>query len=259
MLRLRFVAVVTAVLVAAVLIACVDERPRKRRGASGTVENPLEEMLRAPAPAARQEGIAAAILVDTSGSMRDKVKDEAGQSRRKMEIARECVTNLIQQFSDFSEKNPESKVAVGIYEFSSRDRRASCRQVVPLGPPDARVAAQALAQLDPQGGTPIGDAMIQAKRDLDETGMSRRHLLVITDGQNNKGYAPGDVADVMSRQPVEARAALYFVAFNIEASRFNAVKDAGGLVLAADNGRDLRLTLDFILTGKILAERPVTR
>jgi hypothetical protein len=190
--------------------------------------------------------------------MRDKVTDEAGQARRKIEIARECVGSLIRQFGDFAARNPDRKVAVGIYEFSSRDRHASCRQVVPLGPPDPQAAARALAQLDPEGGTPIGDAMIHAKRDLDETGLSRRHMLVITDGQNNKGYAPGTVADAMARQPDELRAALYFVAFNIEASRFNAVKDAGGLVLAADNGRDLRQTLDFILTGKILAEQPLT-
>ena len=108
----------------------------------------------------------------------------------------------------------------------------------------------------PSGSTPIGSAMIRAKRDLDATGMSRRHILVITDGENNRGYGPGDVANAISSLPQEEQPAIYFVAFDIGAERFNAVKDAGGLVLAASSGSDLKQTLDFVLTGKILVEQP---
>jgi Mg-chelatase subunit ChlD len=237
-------------------LACEGQRRETRR--SG-LENPIEEMLRTQPVARTEEGIAAAILVDTSGSMRDRVTDRFGKTERKLQVAQRCVTEAIRQFAEFSTRQPDRKILVGIYEFSSRDRRASCRPVMQLSPPDEQRARLALEEIEAQGGTPIGDAMILAKRELDATGLSRRHMLVITDGENNKGYAPGAVADALARQPEQERVSLYFVAFDIEAERFNSVKESGGLVLAADSEGDLRQTLDFVLTGRILVEQPVQR
>ena len=109
------------------------------------------------------------------------------------------------------------------------------------------------------GDTPIGDAMIVAKRDVDATGLAKRHILVITDGENTKGYSPADVTQVISSQPEKDRASIYFIAFDVAASTFNSVRDSGGLVLAASNERDLKDTLGYLLTGKILVEQPVSR
>jgi len=105
------------------------------------------------------------------------------------------------------------------------------------------------------GGTPIGNAMITAKRALDATGVSRRHLLVITDGENTDGYAPDDVTAAIGRRPETERPSIYFVAFDIDATRFNRVRDAGGLVLGAASGKELGTTLDSLLRGKILIEK----
>ena len=110
-----------------------------------------------------------------------------------------------------------------------------------------------------EGDTPIGDVMIVAKRDADATGLSKRHILVITDGENNRGYSPGNVTQVISGQSEKDRASVYFVAFDVAATTFNSVRDAGGLVLSASNETDLKGTLDYLLTGKILAEQPVSR
>jgi len=106
-----------------------------------------------------------------------------------------------------------------------------------------------------EGDTPIGDAMIKVKRDVDATGLSKRHILVITDGENTKGYSPADVTRAILSQAEKDRASIYFVAFDVAASTFNSVRDSGGLVLAASNETDLKGTLDYLLTGKILAEQ----
>jgi len=53
------------------------------------------------------------------------------------------------------------------------------------------------------GGTPIGDAMITAKMDMDATGLSKRHILVITDGENNKGYTPEDVTRTITTKAAD--------------------------------------------------------
>ena len=220
--------------------------------------NPLDEMLKPPQQIAHREGIAAAILVDTSGSMEDQVVGSDGSSIQKIVVARRAVVDLIRQFVQYARKNPDRPVLVGVYEFSSRDRQPHCRSIIALAPPDLTAAEAAVEQMTPKGGTPIGDAMIQAKQDLDLTGMSRRHILVVTDGKNNKGYSPGAVADAIARQPQEDRASVYFVAFDVSAERFNAVREAGGLVLEAASESELNQTMDFILTGRILVEQPTT-
>jgi Mg-chelatase subunit ChlD len=114
-------------------------------------------------------------------------------------------------------------------------------------------------RMRPDGDTPIGDAMIAAKHEIDATGISKRHLLVITDGQNNRGYSPEDVTRIITGQSEQDRASIYFVAFDIAAEKFNPVRDAGALVLAASNETELKGTLDYLLTGKILAEQPDRR
>lgn len=50
--------------------------------------------------------------------------------------------------------------------------------------------------------------------------------------------------------------AIYFIAFDVAAHQFDAIRDAGGMVLAAAGARDLQQALDYLLAGKILAEQP---
>ena len=248
-------AAVAAIAVVFVLLAaaCSSNRPEFNKP-----DNPeaIKELLRPPGNVAPQEGIAAAILLDTTGSMEEAVKGADNQPKPKIKIAQQALMNVLQQFSAFAAKNPDKKLVVGVYEFSKRAGVPSCRQIVKMGSPDVSAAKSAINSLVPSGGTPIGEAMITAKRDLDATGFTHRHMLVISDGENNLGYLPGDVAKVISQEPQPDRAAIYFIAFDVGAEAFEPVKEAGGLVLAADGEQQLADTLDFIMTGKILVEQP---
>ena len=82
--------------------------------------------------------------------------------------------------------------------------------------------------------------MIEGRRALDATGLRRRHLLVITDGENTDGVSPVDVARVMERQDGSVRAPVYFVAFDVDATVFAGVKQHGGLLLSAKDGARAR-------------------
>ena len=223
---------------------------------STPIRNPVEDALRPVAPAQSREGIVAAILIDTSGSMGSPVQDANGTPQPKIAIAQRAALNLVNQFDMYAREHPDQPIFLGIYEFSERNKGESCRTVIKLGPPDVEAARAAIMKMHADGDTPIGDAMIKAKRDVDATGLSKRHILVITDGENTKGYSPVDVTRVISAQTEKARASIYFVAFDVAAAKFNEVKDSGGLVLAASNETDLKGTLDYLLTGKILAEQP---
>ena len=80
-----------------------------------------------------------------------------------------------------------------------------------------------------------------------------------------KTKQPGAAKAFASRNPIEPqlrplpeqeRASFYFEAFDIEAQKFKALQAAGALVQGAANGGELRATLEYIVTGKILVEQP---
>ena len=239
------------------LIACKDRGANRgpHEGREDRESRRIEEQLAPSSQEAQREGLAAAIVIDVSGSMKDAVRAEDGGKERKIEIARRAARDLVEQFARYAEEHKDEPVLLGIYEFSERSGVDDTRPVVPMGPPDRMRAESALASLRADGGTPIGNAMIAAKRELDRTALTRRHLLLVTDGENTDGFDPAKVAVAISKRPEAERPSIYFVAFDIEARRFQGVRDAGGLVLAAANARELNDTLDSLLRGKILIEK----
>jgi Mg-chelatase subunit ChlD len=230
-----------------------DPGREERRAAEAARE--LDALLAPAATVPAREGIAAAIAIDVSGSMKDRVDGRGGERERKIVIARQAALDLVEQFANYARDHQDEPVQLGIYEFSRRRGDPDCRTVLPMGVPDRERAAQALEDLDADGGTPIGQAMITAKKALDETGLTRRHLLVVTDGENTDGIAPDRVAAGISKRPDAERPSIYFVAFDVAANRFNGVRDAGGLVLSAANANELNTTLDSLLRGNILVEK----
>ncbi len=231
-----------------------EDRDDSDAGLSRTDRRIDEQLAPASATAAR-EGLAAAILIDVSGSMKGSVAGEGGRQEAKIDIARRAARDLVDQFARYADDHRDEPVLLGLFEFSQRNGEPDCRPILPMGAPNRARAESALDAVRPDGGTPIGTAMITAKQELDSTGLTRRHLLVVTDGENTDGFAPERVAAAIGRRPEAERPSIYFVAFDVEESKFAKVREAGGLVLAAANARELNDTLDNLLRGKILIEK----
>jgi Mg-chelatase subunit ChlD len=217
-------------------------------------ERRIDEQLTPASEIAQRDGLAAAILIDVSGSMDDEVRSAGGRDR-KIEVARRAARDLVEQFARYADDHPDETVLLGLYEFSERSGQPDCRPVIEMAKPDRSRADDALRRMRAQGGTPIGNAMITAKNELDATGLTRRHLLVVTDGENTDGFAPDDVTTVINKRPESERPSIYFVAFDIDERRFTRVRDAGALLLGATDARDLNDTLDTLLRGQILVEK----
>ena len=139
----------------------------------------------APYQAEVEEGLGAAvaILVDTSGSMKDTAP---GDSRPKFVVAREALEAMLDATdARRSPSGPDFPIKVGIYSFSS-----SAVRLLPIQPYNRATVRAALARLpSPGGGTAIGDAMRTARPDLYRAGVFRKYLLVVTDGDNTSGRA----------------------------------------------------------------------
>jgi Mg-chelatase subunit ChlD len=214
----------------------------------------IDAQLTPATQAESRPGLAAAILIDVSGSMQDRVASEAGARVRKIEVARDAALRVLGQFAAYAREHPDETVLLGIYEFSRREDEPDLRALMPMAPPDIKAAVDAIARARADGGTPIGAAMVAAKRELDRANLERRHLLIVTDGENTDGVSPEQVAAAIARRPAAERPSMYFVAFDVEAARFAQVRERGVLVLAAADAGELNSTLESLLRGKILVE-----
>jgi Mg-chelatase subunit ChlD len=233
---------------ALVVLTCACEAPR-RPEPSGR-RNAGDEESAAPYQADIDEGLGAAvaILVDTSGSMRDNA---AGDTRPKYVVAQEALEAMLDATDAFIARRPEFPIKIGIYSFSS-----SVRILRPIQPYDRGAIRLALAGLPrPGGGTAIGEALREARPDLYRAGVFRKYLLVVTDGENTSGRSPDTVAREIFRKS-EGAVQVYFVAFDTRPEKFAFLKDVGGDVIEAGTGDELRKALDGIYQGKILAEAP---
>lgn len=245
--------VVLSLLVIAGGVAAIFFLPSSGPGAgSGSLAERL-----APPAAAVEPGLALAVVLDTSGSMNSNPRSGGG-ARSKIEIARGAVRALVGRVHAFSRTNPDRAVLLGLFEFNA-GLKDHCREIVPFGPPDPAAAERAVAELKPDGGTPIGDAMVMAKRALDRTRRSDLHLLVVTDGDNTDGLDPREVVRAIAALPAERRPSVYLVAFDIDSAAFQGVREAGALVVSATNEPELQETLDVLLGEKILLEAPTPK
>jgi Mg-chelatase subunit ChlD len=191
-------------------------------------------------------GAAVAILVDTSGSMKERAP---GDSRPKYVVAQEALAAMLDATGAFVARRPDFPIKIGLYTFSS-----SVRVQRPIQPYDREALRAAIASLPrPGGGTAIGDAMRTARPDLYRAGVFRKYLLVVTDGENTHGRAPDEVAREIFRKS-EGAVQTYFVAFDTAPEKFAFLRGVGGDVIGAGSGPELRVALDGIYQGKILAE-----
>jgi Mg-chelatase subunit ChlD len=234
---------VCAVLVAT---AACNSGPRAASRRSAQPHEDAESA--APYQAEVEEGLGAAvaILVDTSGSMKETAP---GESRPKHVIAREALEATLDATDGFVASHPDFPIKIGVYSFSS-----GASKVLPIQQYDRNTVRQALSRLPhPGGGTAIGEAMRTARPDLYRAGVFRKYLLVVTDGENTAGRSPNDVARDIFRKS-EGSVQTYFVAFDTSPEKFSFLKEVGGDVIGAGNGAELRAALDDIYKGKILAE-----
>lgn len=219
------------------------------RGISPAAQKPLNEELAPPPGVAASEGTGIVVLVDTSGSMRESVPDAAGGKTEKIEIARMVTRKTLDEIRAYASKNPGKKVFVGLTQFSSGPS-----QLFPLGPVE-QLNNDKVNALRAEGDTAIGEALVSGKKELNQAGLKKQYMVVITDGENTNGRSPEDVVRALNHLPEAQRATIYLVAFDVKAKVFQPLIDQGVLVAEAQNASSLQSALDYILYQKILVEQ----
>lgn len=204
--------------------------------------------------AAQQEGVALAIIYDTSGSMNDLVRDKDGKPERKFVIANRALVAVAKQIEAFA-SNAQSprKVEAGLFVFQGE----RAREAVDFGPFKASAFEDWARNFSrPSGNTPLGNALSTASRFVLTSPMTRKHVLVITDGINTAGPKPEQVLPGIKEEAARKQTSLsvHFVAFDVDARQFSPVKKLGVTVVGAGDENQLAAQLRFIMQEKILLE-----
>jgi von Willebrand factor type A domain len=194
-------------------------------------------------------GTAVAVLIDTSGSMRDAVKDAAGKPRTKSQLAHEALEKILQRSAAWTKEHPDKRLEVSLHPFSG-----GVHDALALGKlDDDRVKAGLGKVPQPDGGTAIGQALIVGFRSVWGSGCQRKFVLCITDGENT---VPPDPAAVLRQlhQQTGGKVEVHFIAFDVKASTFAFLKDYNGRVVEASDAKQLEEELTKIYEKRILIE-----
>ena len=209
--------------------------------------------------AADDDGVALGILYDTSGSMREPVPDSRGSASPKYVIANRAVMAIVQQIQAFTTNGTAGtprKVDVGLFIFD----RTGAKEVVKLGPFDAAAIRNWATNFsNPNGGTPLGNALKMVSQSVMDSPMPRKHVLVITDGMNTVGPEPAATLPAINHQAELKQNAVFvhFIAFDVDAKVFNPVKKLGASVASAADEIQLNSQLDFILQKSDSARKTI--
>jgi hypothetical protein len=211
-----------------------------------------------------EEGVALAIIYDTSGSMKEPVPNASGSTSPKYVVANRAllaVTRQLQAFATNSATGASRRIEAGLFTFEAEH----ARQAIKLGPLDATAFENFAAHFNrPHGNTPLGNTLGAAARAVLAAPLTRKHVLVITDGLNTAGPAPDAVLPRLKKQAAQQHAdfSVHFVAFDVDARQFAPLKSLGATVVGAADEKQLNTQLQIILQQKILLEEeepPKTR
>lgn len=211
-------------------------------------------MGQAPAAAVR-DGVAIGIVFDTSGSMRDPVDDAAQGRSPKHVVGRRALMSVVDRLEAFVTGPGAAgrRVEADLVVFQN----ARPEEVVAFGSFDAkRFRDWTEGFRQPEGATPLGNAIELAARRTLTSDLPRKHVLVITDGVNTAGPKPEFVLPGLQQtaRDQDQVLAVHFVAFDVAAKEFQPVRDLGATVLEAGNEAELNARLNFIIERKILLE-----
>lgn len=202
-----------------------------------------------------KEGIAIALVFDTSGSMLQSVPDADGRSTPKHVIATRALRAVVQRLQAVQATPESSRVPIhaGLVVFQG----GTAEMAIPLGPFRPQTFQKWLDQKTAfHAGTPLGHATELAGRMVLESKLPRKHILVITDGINTKGPDPTAILPKLQRRAEQegGMVAFHFVAFDVNANVFAGVKKLGATVVGAADEKQLNSQLEFVLAKKILLE-----
>lgn len=176
------------------------------------------------------------ILLDASGSMKEKVSGQV-----KMELAKESIQRFV------SELPEGTQVSLRVFGHKEgKSKKESCQSsetVYPLSTYEESRFSSALNRFDAQGWTPLAKAIRDAKSDLTHSsGEGVQNLVyIVSDGEETCGGDP--VKEARALHTSEMKAIVNIIGFDVSNAEQRALKEVaragGGTYKSARSASDL--------------------
>ena len=185
-------------------------------------------------------GLAAAIAHRRLGQHGRRGAGRDGRKEPKIDIARRAALDLVDQFARYARRASGRAGAARPVRVQPPPRRARLPRSRPDGPARSRARRR--------GRRPARCRRRHADRPGDDHRQARARRRPASPAaicsssptaRTPTASTPDRVAVAIGKRPDAERPSIYFVAFDIDASRFSGVRDAGGLVLSAANATEL--------------------
>src|SRR5205085_3637620 len=136
------------------------------------------------------------------------VRNASGGSSPKYVIANRALISIareLQRFATNSATGSARKIEAGLFIFSGDSATAA----VQFGPFNAAPFEDwAKSFSNPGGNTPLGNSLNVAARAVLNSPLTRKHVLIITDGENTTGPTPASVMPRLKKQAEEKHSVL---------------------------------------------------
>lgn len=216
---------------------------------SPSFELPLTEVFTGQTPAG---SVGIMFCLDVSPSMKDPV-----QGVPKIHSSKAALKTVLRQIEDWAKApaNADKVVKVGLIAFSGK-----AEIIVPMRTFDRAALEAAVDRVQIGNATAIGDAMVLGSRELLKAGVENKALIVLTDGENNRGVRPELVVQALRNNWNKAGVLTddvkaFLLAYDIDASIFDGVKQAGAVVLESKDNAGLQRILKETVE-EVLLEKP---
>lgn len=197
-------------------------------------------------PGPRNAGVATLIVLDASGSMRERIKGES-----KMDIAKRAVRELVEGLP--------AAAQLGLVVYSHRSA-GDCKDIellIPPGPLDRAAFITAVEQIKPRGMTPISAALEFAASALDHPARPGC-IILVSDGEETCGKDPCTTAARLTGTGVEM--IVHTVAFDMSARQAKSIaciaRTTGGRFLQAQDAASLKDALAVAVAESVIPPAP---
>ncbi|MCE9634961.1 MAG: VWA domain-containing protein [Planctomycetes bacterium] len=213
-------------------------------------------------PPVLESGIALGFVYDTSGSMSESVSDGKGGQSAKWQVANRAFVGIVERLKKFVASPPAdgpTRLETALVRFgrkgtSDEGKAAFAIRMAPFDAAGLRAWVDGFSQ--PDGPTPLGDAVRLAGEAVIGSKLVTKHIVVLTDGKNTHPPDPATALRALRAEADRRQVAFsaHFVAFDVDAEEFKSVRAEGATLLGASDETQLNERMQYILEEKILLE-----
>ncbi|MCS6976403.1 MAG: VWA domain-containing protein, partial [Gemmatales bacterium] len=217
----RLLPQIIALLCLITILGCGGKSARR----TGEPQKPVYEIAlpEVPATPAPLGSVGIMFCLDVSPSMNDAV-----QGVPKIQTSKAALKAVLRQIEEWS-KDPANRdrlIKVGLIAFSG-----TADVIKPMQPFDLSALEAAVDQVRIGNATAIGNAMVLGTQELLQAGVENKALIVLTDGENNRGVAPELVVHALrnnwnNKGALTDDVKVFLIAYDIQAQIFDGVKQA---------------------------------